>query len=49
MLEKVTRRLLEAEVMEGKELRAILGVPEAVASDATTPLPQVPPPSSSVH
>jgi cell division protease FtsH len=28
LLERVTRRLLEQEVMEGRELRALLGVPE---------------------
>jgi cell division protease FtsH len=40
-LEAVTRRLLELEVMEGDELRAILGVPPAPAepSPETTPLP----------
>ena len=41
MLEAVTRRLLEKEVMEGDELRRILGAPPA-AHDAladTTPLP----------
>jgi cell division protease FtsH len=41
MLEAVTRRLLEQEVMEGDELRAILGVPPTVAepSPEKTPLP----------
>ena len=43
MLETVTRRLLEIEVMEGDELRAMLGVPEtaphAAESTETTPLP----------
>ncbi|MBI3050682.1 MAG: ATP-dependent metallopeptidase FtsH/Yme1/Tma family protein [Acidobacteria bacterium] len=41
MLEAVTRRLLEQEVMEGNELRAILGVPSAAAepSSEKTPLP----------
>ena len=43
MLEAVTRRLLEKEVMEGEELRRILGAPPA-AHDAltdTTPLPPI--------
>jgi len=40
LLEKVTRQLLELEVMEGAQLRAILGVPESVAeSPENTPLP----------
>jgi len=41
MLEAVTRRLLEREVMEGDELRAILHVPAeaAVESPDKTPLP----------
>jgi cell division protease FtsH len=39
-LEKVTRRLLEVEVMEGEELRTLLGVTPAPATD-TVPLPQV--------
>jgi cell division protease FtsH len=41
MLEAVTRRLLEQEVMEGDELRALLGVLPAVAgpSPEKTPLP----------
>jgi cell division protease FtsH len=41
MLEAVTRRLLEQEVMEGDELRAMLGVSPAAAepSTETTPLP----------
>jgi len=41
MLEAVTRRLLEREVMEGDELRAILGVPPTAAepSPEKTPLP----------
>jgi cell division protease FtsH len=40
-LETVTRRLLELEVMEGDELRALLGIPQAAAreSTGTTPLP----------
>jgi cell division protease FtsH len=42
MLEAVTRRLLEQEVMEGAELRAILGLsPAAEESPETTPLPPV--------
>jgi cell division protease FtsH len=42
LLEHVTRRLLEIEVMEGDELREILGVhqpPDARESSSTTPLP----------
>lgn len=41
MLEKVTRQLLELEVMEGDTLRAILGIPPAPAHEpgATVPLP----------
>jgi cell division protease FtsH len=41
MLEKVTRRLLEQEVMEGAELRQILGVaqPSVEQSPENTPLP----------
>jgi cell division protease FtsH len=41
MLEKVTRQLLEVEVMEGDTLRAILGVPPGsiAGSAAGTPLP----------
>jgi cell division protease FtsH len=43
LLERVTRRLLEIEVMEGDELRAIMGVrelpPGAPESSGTTPLP----------
>jgi cell division protease FtsH len=42
-LERVTHRLLEIEVMEGAELRAMLGVPESAPRTAesteTTPLP----------
>jgi cell division protease FtsH len=38
LLEVVTRRLLEQEVMEGEELRALLGPPEAPAADRA-PLP----------
>jgi cell division protease FtsH len=43
LLERVTRRLLDIEVMEGDELRAMLGVSEPPArtpdSSGTTPLP----------
>jgi cell division protease FtsH len=39
-LEKVTRRLLEVEVMEGDELRTLLGVGPAPAT-STVPLPQI--------
>ncbi len=41
MLEAVTRRLLIQEVMEGKELREMMGVPDPVPSESgeTTPLP----------
>jgi cell division protease FtsH len=41
MLEKVTRQLLEQEVMEGAQLRTIMGIaPESVVeSDDNTPLP----------
>jgi len=39
-LETVTRRLLDVEVMEGDELRSILGVaPPPPPADASTPLP----------
>jgi cell division protease FtsH len=39
-LESVTRRLLEIEVMEGAELRQMLGVPPVVhPPDDATPLP----------
>jgi len=38
-LEKVTRRLLEVEVMEGDELRRLLGLGPAQESPGTTPLP----------
>jgi cell division protease FtsH len=43
LLDKVTHRLLELEVMEGDELRAILGVPPAprAAETQSTPLPPV--------
>ena len=41
MLEKVTRQLLELEVMEGDTLRAILGVPPGTITESAegTPLP----------
>jgi cell division protease FtsH len=40
LLEKVTRQLLEQEVMEGAQLREILGVPErTLESPENTPLP----------
>jgi cell division protease FtsH len=41
LLEKVTQRLLEAEVMEGEELRRILGLPVAALHESpeNTPLP----------
>jgi cell division protease FtsH len=41
LLEKVTQRLLEAEVMEGDELRRILGIPPSAAQESPehTPLP----------
>jgi cell division protease FtsH len=43
LLEQVTRRLLDIEVMEGDELRAMLGMPappaSAPESTETTPLP----------
>ena len=41
MLEKVTRQLLEVEVMEGDTLRAILGVPPGTITESAegTPLP----------
>src|SRR5262245_47660325 len=38
-LEVVTRRLLEIEVMEGDELRRLLGLPPAHESPENTPLP----------
>jgi cell division protease FtsH len=41
MLERVTRRLLEQEVMEGDELRTLLNVPSAQDSPENTPLPPV--------
>src|SRR5688500_5067656 len=41
MLETVTRQLLEVEVMEGDQLRDIMGIPRAVVADSpeNTPLP----------
>src|SRR5688500_16770216 len=41
MLEKVTRRLLEQEVMEGEQLRQIMGIPPASIEESpeNTPLP----------
>ena len=41
MLERVTRRLLEVEVMEGAELRSLLGIPPGARPPAaeTIPLP----------
>jgi cell division protease FtsH len=41
LLEQVTRRLLEVEVMEGDELRRMLGVPPPQSTTETTPLPVV--------
>ena len=40
-LESVTHRLLEVEVMEGEELRALLGVPDRPPSPDTIPLPPI--------
>ena len=40
-LEIVTRRLLEVEVMEGDELRQLMGIVKPPAADTTMPLPQV--------
>jgi cell division protease FtsH len=43
-LESVTHRLLEVEVMEGDELRQLLGAPAPTESPAETiPLPQIAP------
>jgi cell division protease FtsH len=41
MLESVTRQLLEVEVMEGDQLRDIMGIPRAAVADSpeNTPLP----------
>jgi cell division protease FtsH len=41
MLERVTRRLLEQEVMEGDELRTMFNMPPAKESPENTPLPPV--------
>jgi cell division protease FtsH len=40
-LEAVTRRLLEIEVMEGEELRRLLGLPQPAHAQGTTPLPPI--------
>jgi cell division protease FtsH len=40
-LESVTKRLLEIEVMEGDELRVLLGVPTPPVSADATPLPPI--------
>ena len=40
-LEAVTRRLLEIEVMEGDELRRILGMPPPSDSAEKTPIPPI--------
>ena len=42
MLETVTRRLLELEVMEGAELRTLLNLPPAPVQDAPEPTPLPP-------
>jgi cell division protease FtsH len=42
MLEKVTRQLLEQEVMEGDELRTILGVPPPAVEDSPEKVPLPP-------
>jgi cell division protease FtsH len=47
-LEKVTRRLLEVEVMEGDELRRLLDMPPAEESADKTPLPPTDTPSAEV-
>ena len=39
MLEKVTRQLLEQEVMEGDTLRAILGVPPGAIPESREGVP----------
>jgi cell division protease FtsH len=45
-LETVTRRLLEIEVMEGEELRRLLGMPPSAHDDSgKAPLPPLEPPS----
>jgi cell division protease FtsH len=43
MLELVTRRLLEREVMEGDELRSLLNLPPSSHSPDLTPLPETEP------
>jgi cell division protease FtsH len=45
-LERVTRRLLEIEVMEGDELRRLLELPPAEASVDKVPLPPTDPPAA---
>src|SRR3989449_6628748 len=40
-LETVTQRLLEVEVMEGQELRRLLGVPDREPASDKTPLPPI--------
>jgi hypothetical protein len=46
-LETVTRRLLEIEVMEGEELRRLLGLPPSAQDSAEkTPLPPIGPPGA---
>ncbi|HYM21992.1 MAG TPA: hypothetical protein VEU08_02250 [Vicinamibacterales bacterium] len=45
-LEKVTRRLLDVEVMEGDELRTILALPPATESPEKTPLPPIDAPTA---
>ena len=42
MLEKVTRQLLEQEVMEGDTLRAILGVPPGAIPESAEGVPLPP-------
>ena len=39
MLEAVTRRLLEIEVMEGDQLRQLMGIAPPAPSTETVPLP----------
>jgi cell division protease FtsH len=46
-LETVTRRLLEVEVMEGDELRSLLGLPRPSAHKDSTPLPPIDTPAAS--
>jgi cell division protease FtsH len=47
-LETVTRRLLEIEVMEGDELRRLLGLPPSAhdVTEAKTPLPPIDSPAA---